>query len=59
MTVWGSSYPPLEGHRLVGLGSGGVPSIEVGLLILGKHPCEGAVLLDGRSDEHRGWCGFS
>ena len=35
ITVWGSSYPPLEGYRLVVLGSAGSPSIEVDLLFLG------------------------
>ena len=34
ITVWGSSYPPLEGHRLVGLGSAGIPCIEVDLFFL-------------------------
>ena len=49
--MWGSSYPPLEGYRLVGLGSSGSPIIEVDLLFLGLRPVEGAVALDGNSRE--------
>ena len=49
--MWGSSYPPLEGYRLVGLGSAGSPSIEVDLLFLGLHPGEGSVVVDGNSRE--------
>ena len=34
ITVWDSSYPPLEGHRLVGLVSAGIPWIEVDLFFI-------------------------
>ena len=46
--MWGSSYPPLEGYRLVGLGSAGSPGFEVDLLFLGValRPAVGAVTLD-------------
>ena len=43
--MWGSSYPPFEGYRLVGLGSAGSPSRRVGLLFFGLRPSEGAVPL--------------
>ena len=49
--VWGSSYPPFEGYRLVGLGSAGSPSSEVDLLFLGLRPGEGAVPLNSNSHE--------
>ena len=47
--MWGTSYPPFEGYRLVGLGSAGSPSSEVGLLFLGLRTGEGAVPLNSNS----------
>ena len=49
--MWGSSYSPLEGYRLVRLGSAGCPSSEVNLLFLGLRPGEGAVPLNSNSHE--------
>ena len=38
ITVWSSSYPPPEGQRPVGLGSAGIPFIEVDSFFLGVSP---------------------